>query len=186
MKPVLTEADFGRAAAAIGCSMIAIKAVCAVEAPRGGFLPGGEPTILFERHIFSRRTGGRYDKVSPDISNPVRGGYLGGSAEHGRLQRAAVLDRTAALESASWGKFQIMGFNWAACGAASLQAFINASYDSEGAQLDLFIGFVQSQGLVDELRDLRWADFARRYNGADYAANHYDTKLATAYGALKG
>lgn len=186
MKPVLTEADFARAATAIGCAVPAIKAVCAVEAPRGGFLPTGEPTILFERHQFSRRTGGRFDNAAPDISNPARGGYVGGQAEHRRLQRAVALDRTAALESTSWGKFQIMGFNWAACGAASLQAFINASYASEGAQLDLFIGFVKSQGLADELRDLRWADFARRYNGVDYAANHYDTKLATAYGALKG
>ena len=45
MKPVLTEADFIRAAAAIGCSIAAVKAVCAVEAPRGGFSPSGEPTI---------------------------------------------------------------------------------------------------------------------------------------------
>lgn len=186
MKPVLTEADFTRAATAIGCSVAAIKAVCAVEAPRGGFLPDGQPTILFERHKFSQRTGGKFDKQAPDISNPKRGGYLGGATEHGRLQKAAALDRTAALESASWGKFQIMGFNWKACGFTSVQAFINAMYESEGAQLDAFIGFVKSEGLADELREHRWADFARRYNGADYAVNRYDTKLAAAYAAAKG
>lgn len=186
MKPVLTEADFARAASEIGCTVPTIKAVCAVEAPRGGFLPSGEPTILFERHQFSRRTGGRFDKVAPDISNPARGGYLGGQAEHGRLQRAVALDRTAAMESTSWGKFQIMGFNWRDAGASSLQAFLNAMYASEGAQLDAFITLVKTWGLADELRDLRWADFARRYNGVDYAANNYDTKLAAAYTALKG
>lgn len=186
MKPILTTADFARAAAALGCSVAAIRAVCSVEAPGGGFLPSGQPTILFERHQFSRRTGGKFDAQAPDISNPKRGGYLGGEAEHGRLQKASALDRTAALESASWGKFQIMGFNAAAAGFPTLQAFINAMYDSEGAQLDAFVAFVKGQGLADELRDLRWADFARRFNGVDFAANHYDTKLAAAYCAAKG
>ena len=37
------------------------------------------------------------------------------------------------------------------------------------------------RGLSDELRDLRWADFARIYNGASYRLNNYDTKIATAY-----
>ena len=30
-------------------------------------------------------------------------------------------------------------------------------------------------------RDLRWADFARRYNGPRYAENRYDEKMAEAY-----
>lgn len=186
MKPVLTNDDLARAAEKIGCDVAAVKAVCQVEAPRGGFLPDGQPTILFERHIFSRRTAGKFDQAAPDISNPKPGGYSGGVAEHARLQKAAALDRNAALQSASWGKFQIMGFNWQACGFPSLQAFINAMYESEGAQLDAFVAFIQSQGLADELRDQRWSDFARRYNGPDYAANRYDIKLAAAYAAAKG
>lgn len=181
MKPILTDDDYKRAAEAIGCDVAAIKAVCAVEAPHGGFLPSGQPTILFERHIFSRRTDGKFDKDYPGVSNPKPGGYVGGEFEHVRLQQAVTLDRTAALESASWGKFQIMGFNWEACGADSLQDYINAMYDSESAQLDTFVAFVKSQGLADELRDGRWADFARRYNGPNFAINRYDQKLALAF-----
>lgn len=177
----LTEDDFARAARAIGCSVPAVKAVCAVEAPRGGFLPSGQPTILFERHQFSKRTGRKFDASHPDISNRDAGGYVGGEAEHGRLLAATELDRTAALESTSWGKFQIMGFNHEAAGFASLQDFINAMYTSEGVQLDAFISFILHEGLADELRELRWADFARRYNGSAYAINRYDTKLAAAY-----
>lgn len=180
---LLGPEDFQRAAAVIGCDVAAIRAVCAVEAPRGGFLPDGQPTILFERHQFSKRTGGKFDASNPSISNPKRGGYVGGAGEHLRLQQAAALDRDAALKSASWGKFQIMGFNYAACGFPSLQSFINAMYHSEGAQLDAFIAFVKHEGLADELREHRWADFARRYNGPDYAANRYDDKLAGAYEA---
>lgn len=186
MRPTATEADFVRAALALGCDVAAIKAVCAVEAPGGGFLADGRPRILFERHIFSRRTGGRYDANYPDISNRQRGGYLGGAAEHDRLARASALSREDALQSASWGRFQLMGFNYLACGFDRLQAFINAMYRSEGDQLDAFVEFIASEGLADELRDRRWADFARRYNGPDYAANRYDTKMAAAYAAAKG
>lgn len=183
MKPTLTEDDFKRAAAAIGCEVAAVKAVCAVEAPRGGFLADGQPTILFERHIFSRRTMGVYDAKYPDISNRKPGGYQGGAAEHDRLAIAVRLERRAALESASWGKFQIMGFNYEACGFSNLQAFINAMYESEGRQLDAFVAFILHEGLADELRQHRWADFARRYNGPTFAKNQYDTKLAAAYRA---
>ena len=184
MKPSLTDADFQKAAGELGCSVAVIKAVCTVEAPRGGFLPSGEPTILFERHQFSKRTGRKFDMDHPHISNPKPGGYKGGQAEHDRLAEAAALDREAALESASWGKFQIMGFNYAPAGFGSLQAFINAMYQSEGRQLDAFVAFIQHEGMAVFLREQRWADFARRYNGVNYAINKYDTKLAEAHRGL--
>lgn len=185
MKPLLSEQDLERSAKSLGCEVAAIKAVCQVEAPNGGFLSDGRPNILFERHKFSQFTGGQFDASDPDISNPKAGGYgAGGVNQHDRLGRAADLDREAALKSASWGKFQIMGFNFSAAGFKDLQSFINAMYRSEGAQLDAFVAFIKHEGLADELREHRWADFARRYNGPSYAINRYDTKLAAAYAAL--
>lgn len=181
-RPLLTDTDFALAAAGLGCLVPAIRAVCTVEAPRGGFLPSGEPTILFERHVFSRLTGGRFDASHPSISAPKPGGYLGGQAEHDRLAEASSLSREDALKSASWGKFQIMGFNFASCGFGSLQAFINAMYDSEAAHLEAFVGFIQANpGLLRAIRAQDWTTFARLYNGTDYAKNQYDTKLAQAF-----
>lgn len=181
-KPTLTEADFQRAAATLGVDVASIKAVTEVEAPRGGFYADGSPTILFERHIFSRETGGRYDRTHPAISNRSPGGYGASSAQHGRLTQAVALDRTAALRSASWGKFQIMGFNHTAAGFPTVQAFVNAMYQSEGAQLDAFVNFIRSNpGMHNALRQKNWATFARLYNGPNYAINDYDTKLAAAY-----
>lgn len=180
-KPFLTAVDFQRAADQLGCSVAAIKAVCAIEAPRGGFLQSGKPTILFERHIFSRLTGRKFDAAHPDISNPKAGGYLGGEREHDRLEKAMALDRNAALQSASWGRFQIMGFNAAAAGFKTLQAFINAMHAGEPEQLDAFVNFIKTNKLDDELRELRWADFARKFNGPAYQINKYDSKLAVAY-----
>lgn len=182
MKKALTEDDFVRAAGTLRCPVAAVKAVCEVEAPNGGFLPDGQVTILFERHQFSRRTQGRFDAQYPDISNRKPGGYgPAGQHQHDRLARAVALDRPAALMSTSWGKFQIMGFNFEAAGFTMLQSFINAMSESEGAQLDAFVAFVIHEHLDDELRELRWAGFARGYNGEDYAINLYDKKLAAAY-----
>jgi hypothetical protein len=182
MNTGLVHMDYLRAAKTLRCDVAAVRAVCEVEAPMGGFLPNGQVTILFERHKFSQFTDGRFDDEYPDISNPTAGGYgPAGQHQHDRLARAVALDREAALKSASWGKFQIMGFNHAAAGFPVLQDFINAMHDSESAHLEAFVNFILSQKLDDEMRERRWADFARKYNGPAYRANHYDTKLATAF-----
>lgn len=182
MKPTLTHADYVAAAAALGCEVAAIKAVAEVEAAGVGFHATGEPKILFERHWFSRLTNGRYDAMAPDISDPKAGGYKGGLAEHERLSRAAKLDRNAALQSASWGKFQIMGFNYKRAGFADLQAFINAMFASERRQLDAFVAFIKADlRLVASLQGRNFTRFASIYNGPGYARNKYDQKMYAAY-----
>lgn len=180
-KPLLTQQDFVAAAAKLHCEIAAIKAVAEVESKGDGFLPTGEPKILFERHVFSKRTGGIFDKTNPGISNPTPGGYGSSASQHKRLQEAVALNRNAALMSASWGKFQIMGFNYTLAGYNSLQEFITAMYSSEREQLFAFVNYIINTSLDDELRDKHWADFARKYNGPDYKKNNYDTKLASAY-----
>ena len=181
---LLTEEDYEEAAARLGCEVAAIKAVAEVESSGGGFNSDGSPKILFEGHIFSKYTNGRYDKSNPTISYTkwTKAYYRKNNIdEHKRLQQAIELDRNAALMATSWGKFQIMGFNYKACGFDDLQKFINAMFRSEGDQLLAFCGFILTNKLDDELRELRWADFARRYNGPAYAENKYDVKLARAY-----
>ena len=181
-KPILTKDDFARASKALGVPVAAIKAVLDIEAPRGGFQDDGQVSILFERHKFSKLTGGRYDKTHPDISNRVRGGYGKYSEQHAKLQRAVELDRNAALLSTSWGKPQILGSNWREAGAASLQDFINQMHESEGAQLDLFVGFIKAnKNRWDALKALDWNEFARLYNGSAYREHKYHTRLAAAY-----
>lgn len=175
----IQECDFVTAANLLGCEVAAVKSVAEVESAGGGFQSDGKPKILFERHYFHRLTNGKYSKTHPDISNPVAGGY--GSNQHARLEKAAKLDRNAALQSASWGKFQIMGSHWKSLGYASLQEFINAMYASETEHLMAFVKFVKANGLDDELKRKDWAGFARGYNGPGYAKNKYDQKMAVAY-----
>jgi peptidoglycan hydrolase-like protein with peptidoglycan-binding domain len=175
----LDGGDIEAAAEALGCSVAAIKAVIDVES-RGGFLPDRRPRILFERHYFSRLTKGAHDSQS-DISNPKWGGYTGGPAEYARLARAIALNRDAALRSASWGMFQIMGDNCGLAGFADAESFVAAMVSGEKAQLDAFVSFVRASRLADELARTDWAGFARGYNGPKYAENKYDIKLAAAY-----
>lgn len=188
VKP-LTAADFKAAAGRIGCDVAAVRAVCAVESVSSGFFPNGEPKTLFEGHKFYLYTKGAHAETAPDLCYPKWTREFYGatwSAEFDRLQRAVALDRRAAYLSTSWGRFQIMGFNYAQAGFRDLFAFVEAMRESEGRQLLAFVDYVIVSGLGDELRDCRWVDFARRYNGPGYAANQYDKKLAAEYAKAGG
>lgn len=190
---MITESKYIQAARAFGLEPAVIKAVAEVESAGNGFLPSGEPVILFEPHIFWRElrsrgidplqhVGGNTDILYPNWRPGAYGKY---SEQHSKLARAAAIHREAALSSASWGRFQIMGFNFYLCGCALLQEFINRMYRSEDEHLELFLNFVQSKGLMKHLKAKNWASFAYGYNGASYKTNKYHTRLAAAYTRLK-
>jgi len=184
---MLTDGNYKQAAEELGCEVAAILAVISVESAGDGFLPDGRPKILFEAHIFHRYTKGRFDTTHPHLSSPTwnRKLYKGGAGEYDRLEEAISLDRRAAIMSASWGAFQIMGFNLAGCGFTNVEDFVAAMRASERRQLEAFIEFIKSQHLDDELRQRDWATFARIYNGPSYKANRYDEKPAKAYAKFK-
>lgn len=177
----LREEDYVVAAKELGCEVAAIKAVAEVEAPKGGFLPNGEVTILFERHWFHRLTNGKFSSTYPAISNPKPGGYIGGAEEHKRLKLAVSLDRDAALQSASWGKFQIMGFNYKLTNSPTLQVYINRVHKSEAEQLAMFVAFLKNRGLDKVLANKQFSTFARIYNGRAYKKHNYDGRIIAAY-----
>lgn len=198
----LTQRDLQRAADRLGVELAAIMAVNAVESRGHGFLDNGKPVILFERHVMYRRLKDLASsgddpslnlgllavlaQTSPAIVNPRPGGYAGGTAEHQRLALARQINDTVAIESASWGLFQLMGFHWQLLGYESAQAFAQAMATSEGAQLDAFVRFIEADPVLHKaLKARRWADFAKRYNGPEYKKNLYDTKLQRAYEDFK-
>jgi hypothetical protein len=180
----LRDVDFADAADALKCDVAAIRAVYEVESRGQGFGDDGRPIILFEPHVFSRLTKHRFDATHGGVSYPTPGAkpYKKTQAERwNQLLYAAKLDRDAAYKSASYGAPQIMGFNFALCAFSDVHAFVEAISRSERDQLFAFVQFVTSSGLADELREHRWAEFARRYNGPAYAKNAYDVKLAAAH-----
>lgn len=183
----MIDISYKAIAIALKCEPAAIQAVAEVESQGGGFLANGEVKILFEAHIFDRLTKGKYRRSHPSISSAKwnRSLYVGGAGEHRRLQKAVALDRDAALQSASWGRFQVMGFNYAACGYKSVQEFVN-DMQTDAGQLRAFAGYVRSRGLADELQRLDWEGFAYGYNGSGWRENDYAGKMARAYKRYAG
>lgn len=177
----ISEYQFQQIASQIGISVAALKAIAHVEASGSGFLADGRPKILFERHIFSKETQGRFDTVAPDLSNKKAGGYQGGEKEYPRLYQAIALDRNAALRSASWGLAQVMGFNHKLAGYPRLDDFIAAMHSSEALQLQAMAQFLVSVNIVPHIQQKNWPKVAELYNGRDYRKNRYDEKLASAY-----
>ncbi|MEX0738179.1 MAG: N-acetylmuramidase family protein [Pseudohongiella sp.] len=182
----LCEKDLKAAAKKLGVQLAAIKAVTEVESKETGFLPSGRPVILFERHVMFRRldtsTRTRNAAKFPAIVNEKPGGYVGGDGEWRRLKRASVIDLSTAIESASWGLFQIMGFHWQGLGYASADEYSEAMHRNEGEHLEAFVRFIkQDKALHAALKDRDWPTFAARYNGPAYTRNQYDTRMATAY-----
>lgn len=158
---------------------VRLWAVMGVETAGCGFQADRRPKVLFERHVFSAQTGGRFDATHPYLSNQVAGGYeFGGPNQYARLQKAIALDRAAALRSTSWGLGQVLGKNAEAAGFADVQSMIEAMAQAENAQLEGMVRFVVSERLDRALRAGDWERFARGYNGKDYWKHGYQDLLA--------
>ena len=175
------------AADRLGCDLAAVQAIVAVESSGVTHWPSGDVPILFEAQHFSRLTGHRYDVSHPAISSPKwnRALYKGGQAEYGRLAEARTLDEAAALQSCSWGAFQIMGFHWQALRYASVQEMVEAMKHDAG-QVEAFVRFIEiNPALKASLSIHAWRDFARGYTGPGQV-DAYAAKLETAFGRHGG
>jgi hypothetical protein len=164
----------------------ALKAVAAVEAAGSGFLKTDptKPKILFEGHAFHRLTGGRFAADHPNLSYPKwdKTKYSGSlTGEWQRLDAACALDRAAALQAASWGMFQIMGFNYAYCGCPDVEAFVALQHAGADKQMECFARFVARPPYLAALQAKDWEAFAKAYNGPQHAKNNYAPKMAAAY-----
>ncbi|WP_205195094.1 N-acetylmuramidase family protein [Burkholderia sp. Ax-1719] len=186
----LTEKDYTDAATELGCEARAIKAVAKTETGSSGpyFKPGQDlasgddpvPAILFERHLFHHATHGIYDQSHSRISNAVQGGYGTKSIQYEKLLEAYALDPDAALRSASWGRFQILGKNFRAAGFQSVKDYVESVSESEANQLRAFVSFIKADPVLKAaICNKNWHGFAVRYNGP--AQQGYDTIIANNY-----
>jgi len=195
---LLRLATLTAGATRLGVELAAILAVNEVESLGSGFLDNGKPKILYERHIMYRQLAcprtpeddaaalqvhaDDLATTQPNLVNPRAGGYAGGTAEHQRLAHARLIDDTCALESASWGAFQIMGYHALRLGYSSVQDFAARMAKDENEQFEAFVRFLEADpALLKALKAKKWAVFAKGYNGPDYQRNLYDIKLERAY-----
>ncbi len=179
----LADSDLPRIGHGIGVGEDELHAFLEVETSGGGFDTHGRPKMLFEPHRFYANLSGakRTLAVKAELAYASWGAKPYPADSYPRLTKALAIDETAALASASWGIGQIMGENHVSAGYASVQAMVAAFLDSEAEQLEAAVRFIKAEHLDDELRAHNWAAFARGYNGAQYAKNAYDRKLAAAF-----
>ncbi len=179
-----------RMASLYGLDVASVLAVAEVESGgRSGFQKTGLLTALFEAHIFYREL--KKAGLDPDaliVKYPTlisltwnRSLYKGGDAENSRLAEALNVHECA-WNCASFGMFQIMGFNHQACGFNTAQEFVDYLKMGQEAHVETFLKFISSDSRkINALKNKDWATFARLYNGPAYAQNKYDVKLAEAY-----
>jgi hypothetical protein len=168
-----------------------ILAIQSVESGNNGYLPDGRPKILFEGHVFWRmlKAAGKnpadYVKGNEDIlfEKSDRSKYTRGASEYARLEKAEKIDHVAALKSASWGEFQIMGFNHKTVGYPDVDSFVEGISQPGAGQIRAVLTFMDNNKLLPLVRgpNKQWAKFAAAYNGAGYKKNQYDVKLQKAY-----
>lgn len=188
--PAISASDIADAAKELNVSEKHIHAVRKVESgPHGSYDSKGRPIILPEPHIFSRLTDHDYDATHPSTSSRRWNRRLYPKGFDGRwkmLERMYHLDRHAALQSASWGLFQVMGFHYEALGHETPRAFVQTMVDSEAGHLAALVGFIKANRLQGKLRQCRAGSpescraFVKAYNGSGYAANNYHVKFARA------
>ncbi|MAE92695.1 MAG: hypothetical protein CMI67_24490 [Pelagibaca sp.] len=187
----LTRQAYIDAARELNVDVAVIMAVAKVESAGDGFIKGSDlPKMLFEGHWFHGFTEGRFDADYPSISYPTwtKAHYKGGRGEYDRLLTAIRINNgnpQPALLSSSWGRFQIMGFNYDKAGYSNVEDFVNAMSSDENAHLRAFVSFIRTTGLDDELQKLEWANFARQYNGKGYEKNAYHIKMASEFAACR-
>lgn len=122
-------------------------------------------------------------------ATPQTDRYLLGIQNYKRLAKAYQLakanlgDGSAALESCSWGAFQIMGENWKRMGYASVSAFTKAMSRSEKEQLKAFVLYIKhvKPQIIAYIKKEQWAKAAEAFNGPSYKQNNYDVLLKNAY-----
>jgi hypothetical protein len=184
----LTRNDYAAVAQMLGCEVEAVQAVVQVESGRlGAFAADGKPVILYEPHIFSRRTNRRFDASHPSVSYPSWDASKYPRTQEGRwaqLRDAYALSPEDAVASASYGLFQIMGFNHQACGFNTAKEFVADMSKNQARHLAAFAAFVRSNNLDDELVRKDWEGFARGYNGSGQV-ERYGRLMREAYEAIK-
>jgi hypothetical protein len=113
--------------------------------------------------------------------------YLKDVGSYKRLIKAYALDPEAALQSCSWGSFQIMGEYWHAMGYTSVIEFSKSMSRSPKEQIKAFVLYIEKVNprIKKLLHSKDWEAVACAYNGPNYKINEYHLKLHHEYEKAK-
>lgn len=173
----LTKEEITEIAGTIGVDYASLMAFISIESGGIGFAADtGKIIIQFEPAWFRKKA-----PYAPSGAWSVNG-VEKQSREWIAFNDAFSKDPQAALLSTSIGMMQVMGFNYAACGYRTVNAMWDDFKTGEYAQVKGAANFIKNTpALWTALKAKDWARVAYYYNGANYAVNKYDVKLAAAY-----
>ncbi len=178
----LGNAAVAASANRLGVPAAVMAAIVEVETEgREGFGLFGLPTMTFEPAMFSHITGHRHDNANPDISYPLADARrLPASRElrWKQLAKAFVMDRDAALKSASWGMFLMRGDHHQAYGFGTAAAMAARLAGSEARQLEALEEWIARQDMVGALKKRDWIAYAAAREpsqGRAFASRLYKT-----------
>jgi hypothetical protein len=113
------------------------------------------------KEVVDKETG--LSPIADDIYGPS------GLSQYKRLTKAYQLDKSAALQSCSWGKFQIMGFNYSSAGYKDVFDFVKAMSTGDPAHIKAFLKFAKSnKTLSDGLENINFEKIAEGHNGGGW------------------
>ncbi|WP_081069646.1 N-acetylmuramidase family protein [Burkholderia stagnalis] len=195
-----SDDQFKSIATALDCEAAVMKAFAYTESGGDAWLPNGLPKVLFERHHFYQFTAPLPDKKTKktpkhpfaqysDICSPSRGGYGDSIYEWQRLLKAAKLNLEAALMSASYGGFQILGENYKDMGYSSAAAFVNDFMSGTDSQIKILEQFFKKvkKAAIPHLKKKNWETITMYYNGGNWKDTNpgYPSKMSEYYEKFK-
>ena len=182
----LEKRDFINAANIIDCAPWYLKAFHSVESRGKPFDERGRLAMLYEPHVVDKHTKGtlrakrvpvlwKGREIEVPLSYPTWRRNPKGMAEFHhydldhdskwQLLVAAYRLHPAAINGASYGSFQIMGYWSERLGYGSTLNFIADLYQGEKNHLAAAIRYLRMVDAFDDLRRGKWESLARKYNG---------------------
>ncbi len=177
-----------------------LKAIAYQESFLEPFIGGEHTPMLYERHRFYEIYKSMYGEENaneislefPDLVNKKSGGYGNslfitnkgydkiGANNHQfeRLKKAIKINKAIAIQSTSFGIFQLLGEYYSYSSATSEEEFFNNMENSEIFQINATIDFLSKdegkKGFAKALNSKNWELVASIYNGKNWKNQNPD------------
>lgn len=99
------------------------------------------------------------------------------------MAKAKEINEGYAIQSCSWGKFQVMGkyYNYLYSSPQELEEAMNMCEIQHFAYFKVFLKDVTGTNIIKAMKEKNWNKIAELYNGKDYAINKYHIKMKEEY-----
>jgi hypothetical protein len=178
---LLTNAQINELAVNSGYEYRVLRSIIQVESGQHGFHPvTGKIIIQFEPSWFKCFCNDWVAETKHIIWQSNKVGNQ--AAEWKAFNSAFAVNAEAAMKSSSIGMMQLIGFHYAESGFKKEGEMWDFAKESEYNQVLLAIKWIKTVRPLDlAIKNKDWQKIAYYYNGANYRAFCYDTRLLVAY-----